>query len=260
MRTSRARAVKAAVRRAHAGTPVILAVMVGGLAFTAAAPSLASDKPKPGGLGSVAGGIFKSSGATFTASYKIVKQNGQTQSVTFSQKPPNEAIVTSSGSFFVSKSAVTACTKSGGKWSCHSLPESVFGMLSAGLTDLFAPHYVGSELTALEAEAAAHDVSVSTSSGTYGGMASTCITAHGGKMKAPATFCASNSNGILTYGASNGTSLTLTSYSGSPAASAFTPPAKAVVITLPKGVTIPTGVTLPKGVTLPPGVTLPKSP
>jgi hypothetical protein len=76
---------------------------------------------------------------------------------------------------------------------------------------------------------------VTTSSGTYGGLASTCVTARSPSQPTPVTFCAADSSGILTYTNASGVTVTLTAYTPSPPASTFLPPAGATVVSVPAG-------------------------
>jgi len=107
----------------------------------------------------------------------------------------------------------------------------------SGLTNLFSPATIVSDLKGVEAQAAAHSAGyvISTSSATYGGLASNCVTAKGASEPTPVTYCGSTSNGVLTYVNADGNTVTLQSYSANPPASTFAPPAGATVQTVPPG-------------------------
>jgi hypothetical protein len=107
----------------------------------------------------------------------------------------------------------------------------------SGLTDLFSPATIVSDLKGVEAQAGAHSAGyvISTSSATYRGLASNCGTAKGTSVPTPATYCGSTSNGVLTYVNAVGNTVTLQSYSPNPPASTFAPPAGATVQSVPAG-------------------------
>jgi len=92
-------------------------------------------------------------------------------------------------------------------------------------------------LKGVQAAVAAHSAGyvVSTSTGTYGGQASNCVTVKGTSEPTPVTYCGATSNGVLTYLNANGNSVTLQAFSATPPASAFAPPAGATVQTIPTG-------------------------
>ena len=196
-----------------------------------AAPASAFAAGSGGGLGSVASGIGKSETLTFSVTYHIITNAGKAQDITFAQEPPKQAIITSAASFYISPSQVLLCSKG----SCYKLPSSMSSELT-GLQDLFAPQIIEGQLKALEAVAASKGYHIKVSSATYGGLASTCVTVSGPKLPSGATYCASDKVGLLTRANASGSSLTLTSYSGNPPASTFSPPPGDTVVTLPSGV------------------------
>ncbi len=212
----------------------------GGSATTATSASPATTAASGGsstaGIDSLVNSVSKSSSATFSATYLTVQAStGKSQTVTFAQSPPKSAIVTPSGSFFVDGSTITACQGSGSTATCTALPSSLTSEVNS-LTDLFSPSIIVTALKGMRLQAAAHAAgySVTTSSATYGGLASTCVTA-----KSPAqpqvTYCGSDTNGVLTYVDAGGTTVTLQSFTANPPASTFSPPAGATVQTLPSG-------------------------
>lgn len=86
-------------------------------------------------------------------------------------------------------------------------------------------------------------IMVSSSSATYAGQPSTCVTVSvrgkGGK------YCVTR-QGILSYSGSSPTSyFELTRFSSSPPSSLFTPPSGATTVTLPSGVTVPSIPSVP---------------
>jgi hypothetical protein len=181
--------------------------------------------------------ITRTTGATFSVTYQIAHgAAAPSQSVTFAQSPPKSAVVTPMESFYINGSSVISCQGSGSSATCGSVASSMSDAVD-GFTDLFSPGVLAKSLRAIEAEAEAHaaGVSVTTSSGTYGGLASTCVTARSQAQPTPVTFCAANSSGILTYTNASGATVTLTAYTPSPPASTFLPPAGATVVSIPTG-------------------------
>lgn len=186
-------------------------------------------------LSTVLGRIKHNSGATFSVTYNIMTSAGKAETVTFAQDPPKEAIVTSSGAYYVDGSSVTVCQGQGSSATCTSLPSSEAAGATA-ISDLFAPGILTNTLQGIEGEVAAHvaGVSLSSHSATYGGQASTCVDiAKSGQPSV--TYCASTSSGVLTYFSAGGNTGTLTAYDASPPSSTFSPPAGATVNTLPSG-------------------------
>ena len=245
------------VLRVRARSLAVVCALVGGLVLAACSSSSsssttttsrtatgssapASTSSASGGsasaLKTVEDGITKSAGSTFSATYLTAHgATGQSQTVTFAQSPPKSAVITPNGSFYLSGSSVTECQGSGSSATCTSLPADLTGTLS-GLTDLFSPGILTNTLKGIQAQEAAHaGVIVNQSSGTYGGLASTCVTVKGPNKPSALTYCAANSSGILTYANANGSTVTLTAFSTNPPASTFSPPAGATVQTIPGG-------------------------
>jgi len=237
------------------GLAAAASLLIGGLLITAcssgsssttttAAPgattstsTAASGGGSNSGLTSLVNGVSKSSGATFSATYLITQAStGKSQTVTFAQSPPKSAIITPSGSFYIDATSITECQGSGSSASCTTLPSSLSSTVT-GLTNLFNPATIVSALKGVEAQAAAHSAGyvIGTSSATYGGQASNCVTAKGTSEPTPVTYCGSTSNGVLTYVNAGGNTVTLQSYSASPPATTFAPPAGATVQTIPAG-------------------------
>jgi hypothetical protein len=189
------------------------------------------------GVKSIVNAITRTSNTTFSSTYTTSdSQTGQTQTVTFAQSPPKSAVITKNGSFYINGSTVTECSSASGTVTCMSLPSSISGSVSS-LANLFSPGVVTNTLKGIEAESVAHaaGVSITTSSGTYGGYPSTCLTAKIPTDPAAVTYCAAKSNGILTYSVAGGNQVTLTAYTANPPASTVSPPAGATMQTLPAG-------------------------
>jgi hypothetical protein len=217
----------AACSSSSTGSPSTTTTPSGGSATTSAGGSSS-------GLSSVVNRISSSSVRTFSTTYQI-NANGQNQTITFAQAPPKSAVITPSGSFYISGSSITECQGSDSSATCTSLPSGLTNTLS-GLTDLFSPTSLSTTLKGLETLAAAKaGVSVSSSSATYGGLRSTCFTLSKSSGGSSFTYCAADSNGILTYSSAAGSTVTLASYSASPPSSTFSPPAGATINTIPGG-------------------------
>jgi len=191
-----------------------------------------------GGLGGILNGVSRSSSATYSATYLVVEAStGKSQTITFAQAPPKSAVATSSGSFYFDGTTVTECQGSGSTATCTALPSSMTGLFSS-LANLFSPSVITGTLRGVQAAVAADHAGyvVSTSTGTYGGRASNCVTVKGTARPTPVTYCGDASEGVLTYLNANGNTLTLQAYSSSPPASTFAPPAGATVRSIPGGV------------------------
>ena len=243
--------------RRRRGGWTVAAVLAGGLALAACSSSASSStttttsgsggttttaassgggSSSGSGLSSVLGGINKSSNATFSATYTLTEAStGKTETITFAQQPPKSAIITSNGSFYVNGTTVTECQGSGSTATCTSLPSSMTSSLSA-LTGLFSPTSLATSLKAVQAESNAAGYSIATSTATYGGLASKCVTVKGPSVPNGAIYCGSTSSGVLTYTSAAGNTVTLQSFTSNPPASTFAPPAGATVQTLPAGV------------------------
>ena len=196
-----------------------------------------SGRGSSSGLDSLVNGVSKSSDETFSATYLTAQAStGKSQTVTFAQSPPKSAVITPSGSFYIDATSITECQGSGSSATCTTLPPKMSSLVS-GLTRLFNPETIGSDLKGLKAQVAAHSAGyvIRTSSATYGGMASNCVTAKGISEPTPVTYCGSTSNGVLTYVNAGGYTVTLTSYSANPPPSTFAPPAGATIQTVPGG-------------------------
>ncbi len=188
-------------------------------------------------LNSIVNQLDRSASATYSATYQVVDAaSGKTQSITFAQSPPKSSVTTASGSFYINGSTILECQGTGSSAKCTSLPSSLSSSVTS-ITNLFSPNVVSTTLRGLGASAVARSqgVSISTSSATYGGQASSCVTVKGPTAPQGGTYCASNANHVLSYAAFNGNTVTLTAFSANPPATSFSPPAGATVATLPSG-------------------------
>ena len=104
----------------------------------------------------------------------------------------------------------------------------------AGLTQLFSPQTELAELKAIQTEAAANTSGyhISFTSETIGGVGTTCANVTG--TGTPVKYCVTK-QGVLAYGSSASSTLTLTSYSTSVPSSDFALPAGATIMTIPSG-------------------------
>ncbi len=237
------------VRSARHRMRALAAVLAGGMALTAtaavgglvAAPASASaltrvaDATTGSGVGTVVQGLTKSAKATFSATYHVVNPTTkENDTITFAQTATKEAIVTPKGSFYITPTSVTECSGTG-TVTCAKLPPVLVAAVG-DLKELFSPGVLVDTIQGIQAVAAKHPagVSVTTTSAKYDSLGSTCITLKGGKVKTPVTYCAANSTGVLDHANSNGSTLTLTSFSAHPSASTFAPPKGAKVITVSK--------------------------
>jgi hypothetical protein len=181
----------------------------------------------------LASGISKSANSTFSATYVIAhSQAGQSETITFAQSPPKSSIQTSSVHFITDGKSITECTGT----DCTSLPSSMAGSLTS-ITDLFSPSFMGNVIKGIQNNALSGvpGFKATVSSASYAGQASTCVTVTDTASPTPATYCAANSTGLLTYSSVAGSTVTLSAYSASPDSSLFAPPAGATVVTLPAG-------------------------
>jgi hypothetical protein len=203
-------------------------------AWAGAKATRVADGGTSSGLNKVIEDYTKNSNATFSATYHIVDaKTGVNETITFAQSPGKEAIITAKGSFYITPKAVTACQGSG-PVTCENLTSALSGTVD-GLKELFSPGVLVETLKSIDGLVATHvsGVNVATSSATYSHVSSTCATLTGKKFPTPVTYCAANSTGMMDHVISNGSTLTLTTYSSRPSASTFAPPAGAKIISIP---------------------------
>jgi hypothetical protein len=167
----------------------------------------------------------------FKAVYTITS-SGNTETVTFAQDPPKSLIGTQSGTMIDTGSQTVLCTNSSN--TCISLSGSTLGASMQALQSVFAPKSVATSLNQIQNQIGAKmaGVSVSQSTKTVAGVASDCVTVSGGGTTT-GTWCVAQSSGVLTYGQSGTTTVSLTSYSSSVDPSSFNLPAGATIITIP---------------------------
>jgi hypothetical protein len=215
-----------------------LAGVVFGLAAVVAVPALPASA---GGISSsnvsnlktLTNRIDRARHLTYVATYLSV-DGGQSSVVTIAQSPPKSNFSTSTGSVIDDGLKTYYCATQGGKQQCLSV-SGANPLL--GLEDLFSPQL------ALSMFAEAGQGRVSSSSATYGGQPSTCVT-----LRVRGTgerYCVTR-RGILSYSGSSPTSyLELTGFSSHPPSVLFAVPAGATTVTLPGGVTGPSIPSVP---------------
>jgi hypothetical protein len=169
---------------------------------------------------------------TYEATYVSVN-GGQSSVVTIAQSPPKSNFSTANGSVINDGQKTYYCATQGGKQQCLSV-SGANPLL--GLEDLFSPQLALSAF----AEAGQGRVSklpgskMSSSSATYGGQPSTCVTVtvRGTGEK----YCVTR-RGIVSYSGSSPTSyFELTRFSSNPPSTLFAAPSGATTVTLPVGI------------------------
>jgi len=211
-----------------------------------AAPSVASASTSSSPWNPILKGLTKSENTSFSAVYQIVettsKVTTENETITYAQDPSQKelALITPSGSFYVSATKTLVCREQAGHFACTQLPQSLAGPMMS-VKNAFAPGNIESAVGTLQAEATAHGYTLKTFSQSYGwtGPAksggsqynSNCIQVTGPKMHGAGIYCASSSYGVLTYtqGSSSSTKTsTITihagGYTANPPASTFAPP------------------------------------
>lgn len=216
-----------------------LAALLAGGATLAVAGSLAlagaAGAASSSGLNNLQKALKNASHTTYEATYAIVNGSGN-QSMVIAQSGNKSYFKASSGVVVSNGSKTYYCSNAGGSQTCVT---SSGGNPLAGLTELFSPNTIISELGTYESELSSHvsGVKVTTSSGTYGGQASSCVTVTSSSNKS--TWCTVKNKGILSYESSAGNSITLKSFTTSVPSSLFALPSGASVVTIPSGVSIP---------------------
>ncbi len=221
-----------------------------------AATSVASASKSSSPWNPILQGLTKSENISFSAVYQIVETTSsvttENEAITYAQDPSKKeiALVTPSGSFYITATKTLACRTEAGHFTCTQLPQSLAGTMTA-VKNAFAPGNIESAVGTLQTEASAHGYTLSsfkqsygwTGPGTSGGTqyASTCIKVTGPKMHGTGTYCASSSYGVLTYSqgsASSGKTSTITihagGYTANPPASTFAPPPGTPIVAMPK--------------------------
>jgi hypothetical protein len=216
-----------------------------------AAPSVASASTSSSPWNPILKGLTKSENTSFSAVYQIVettsKVTTENETITYAQDPSQKelALITPSGSFYVSATKTLVCRKQAGHFACTQLPASLASPMMS-IKNAFAPGNIESAVGTLQTEASAHGYTLKTFSHSYGSGSGTqydsnCIQVTGPKMHGTGTYCASSSYGVLTYtqGSSSSTKTsTITihagGYTANPPASTFAPPPGTTVVTMPK--------------------------
>jgi hypothetical protein len=228
-----------------ASVAILSACMVLAATSVASAASKTSSPWEP-----ILHGLTKSENTPFSAVYQIVETTSgkmtENEAITYAQDPSKKeiALLTPSGSFYVTATKTLACRTEAGHLACTQLPANLASTMTS-VKNAFAPGNIESAVGTLQTEASAHGYTLKSFSQSYGTGSGTqysseCIKVTGPKVYGTGTFCASNSYGVLTYsqGSSSSTKTnTITihagGYTANPAASTFAPPAGTTVVTMP---------------------------
>jgi hypothetical protein len=170
--------------------------------------------------------------ATFKAVYTTHSATAASQTITIEQMPPKSVFGTTSGSVINDGTHTYFCSSSGGTSQCVSESATAGSNPLKSITALFDPATILSEFQAAQSAAAAHSLgySFAFSSETYAGVPTKCVNfTHAAES---VKYCVTDS-GILAYASSAGNTFELTNFTSSPAASDFSLPAGATVITVP---------------------------
>lgn len=228
-------------RRARIAVPIALALTLGaGLAACGSSTDTASStttttttSPSGGSVASQVDNLTNLSAqlktATFQADYTFTT-GGDTSTVTYSQSPPKYLFKLSSGVLAINDgtnsyycSANKTCLKTA------SSPIASELAMFDGTSFAAAAHVFSVAAPILSAM----HVDVSFSDASYGGQASTCMTATYTTNSTSATYCVATATGLLTYWSVGTTSYSLTSYSSSPPDSDFTVPSDYTTVSVP---------------------------
>jgi hypothetical protein len=169
--------------------------------------------------------------ATFKAVYTYTS-SGKTQTITFAQSPPKYFFQVGTSGFTVNDGTTTYyCAQS------HCLATSSSSNPLLSLSGLFNGTTFADSVrayTVAAAALAAAGVSLTFSTGTYGGVSSQCVHVSDTK-SATKTFvwCVASASGLMDYWSAGTSSFALTSFTTSPPASDFAVPAGYTVTTLP---------------------------
>jgi len=165
--------------------------------------------------------------STYQAVYSY-QSGGTTHTVTYSQSPPKFSFLQSGGSLVLNDG--TNSYYCGTDKKCVS---TTSGNPLEGLVGLFNGKTFQATATAYSVASAILSrlgVSLSYTTSSYGGQPSNCVTVS--KSSQTATWCVTT-GGVLSYWSGGGSTFTLTSYTSSPPASAFTLPAGYTTVTIP---------------------------
>lgn len=233
-----------------AGVARLASVAILSACMVLAATSVASASTSSSPWNPILHGLTKSENTSFSAVYQIVETTSgkltENEAITYAQDPPNKeiALITPSGSFYITATKTLACRTEAGHLACTQLPQNLASTMTS-VKNAFAPGNIESAVGTLQTEASAHGYTLKSFSQSYGTgsgkqYASNCIKVSGPKMYGTGTYCASSSYGVLTYsqGSSSSTKTnTITihagGYTANPAASTFAPPAGTTIVTIP---------------------------
>ena len=165
--------------------------------------------------------------ATFKASYTSTQGSGSTQTLTFAQKGSKSSFTSGTTTFYSDGTTSTFCDNSQSPPTCTQTSGTGANPL-AGLLTLFSPQGVSSAIQA--AAAAAAGVTVSHSSETHGGQASSCISYS--RAGQGVKYCV-NGDGVVTLIQTPTGSFELTSYTTSVSDSDVSVPAGVTIVTEP---------------------------
>ena len=168
---------------------------------------------------------------SYKAVYSSHSTTGTAQTITIEQMPPKSAFSVSGGSVIDDGTHTYFCSGTAGHEQCVTESASSTNPF-ASIVNLFSPTTLLSEFHAAQAAAAAHTAgySVAISNSTYAGLAAKCLNYT--DTTQTVKYCVTDT-GILAYAQSTGGTFELTSFSSSPAASDFSLPAGASVVTIP---------------------------
>ncbi len=223
-------------------TPSRIRLLLSGAAAVCAAGLLAacgstggapSSSPTPSGptgvIQQMIANLKNSQNAPYSVTYALSGSAAAAGSFTYEQSPPKYRLTLSSVSVIETGSTIYLCTGSSVGEICTV--DTGTNPL-ASVEQAFSPSTVIPKLTTLKTELAAKTagVTITTSSATYASQPSTCLS----YVQAGLTskYCATDS-GVLAYASNGSTTLTLTSYSSTVAASDFALPKGATLESLP---------------------------
>ncbi len=196
---------------------------VNGTSTTATTTPAATGAQANAALGSALAALTASTNATYSATYNVsTTATGANRTVTYAQSPPKEVLTTPAGTFYVDGATISACKVPGTNGACTALPRSLDGVFNE-LTTLLSPRAAAPILKGIQAEAARGGVTLSSDTGTFGGVPSTCTTANSHITKTSFQVCVADSTQVVTHFDAFGQTGTLTAYSPSPPSTAFTP-------------------------------------
>lgn len=204
------------------------AVLTSALGLTASAASTVARKAKPPPFSTLEKSLQAEEHLTFKVTY-TAHSAGKTTTLVFEQRPPDARFGEAQGFVLELAGKTYFCASALGHAMCFKSSSTTNPLL--GLVGLFSPAAIVTELKTLEAETLTKlaGVTVTSSSKTIAGQASTCVNVSA--KKASYEYCVTNSKGILAYGGSSRSYVVLSSYSSTAPASDFALPAGASITT-----------------------------